>query len=679
MSFFTKENFDKAVGQIAKGTKEGAKVIGTAAEAGTDFVARKAGDLKTFAQEKHALYKETERIIEEGNETLNKFQAKEAAARSGLTQELENFRDLIERMDKGPLLLYAKFCKYADTTPIASAGRHGDEEALYKPEVERAAGPVVSCAGTGAAAGATAGALAVGAMTALGSASTGTALASLSGAAYGHALLAAFGGGSLAAGGLGMAGGAVVLGSIVAVPAAAATAWAAAWKVDKDYEKAQTFVKEVIEYGERVDAECLRLDSIRRAFRALGAEMYSFCGFFHEMLNMAAVAEAVGDSSAYRVILEEAAMTLIGFMEIPIEKDGKLSPAFEPAFSDMCEKAVKCHTRLYEYSISLNSREQKSMAVAAQYDISVYVDDIKSHIDEVARSMGKGIHEHIRGVERHLDSIDETLGSIKADILSYGREITALQRELSEKLPSQTSDSAAFEEALSEFADKVIGRLMESAALSGNVLREAQKKKLSAKFGADWERLMPLSKKYLITAKVMYSQMEAITEDMDYSGVCLLAAKALEIELKKRFFDEYSRYVEERFPFAMYPEKWPSCFADRDVRNGAYKRSRKKFTLGSMPYICGIKMPGHVTDKMHEQDCKIMMEYAEEKLLKPEAAADKRVQMLQEIAEQAAIVTEKYRNPAAHTNALKEKEARECFDMLIDVERVMQKMMAVFA
>ena len=240
-------------------------------------MARKAGDLKTFAQEKHALYKETERIIEEGNETLNKFQAKEAAARSGLTQELENFRDLIERMDKGPLLLYAKFCKYADTTPIASEGRHGDEEALYKPEVERAAGPVVSCAGTGAAAGATAGAMAVGAM---------TALASLSGAAYGHALLAAFGGGSLAAGGLGMAGGAVVLGSIVAVPAAAATAWAAAWKVDKDYEKAQTFVKEVIEYGERVDVECLRLDSIRRAFRALGAEMYSFCGFFHEMLNM---------------------------------------------------------------------------------------------------------------------------------------------------------------------------------------------------------------------------------------------------------------------------------------------------------------------------------------------------------------------------------------------------------
>lgn len=57
-----------------------------------------------------------------------------------------------------------------------------------------------------------------------GVASTGTALASLSGAAAQSATLAWFGGGSLAAGGAGAAGGAALIGGVVAVPALAVVA-----------------------------------------------------------------------------------------------------------------------------------------------------------------------------------------------------------------------------------------------------------------------------------------------------------------------------------------------------------------------------------------------------------------------------------------------------------------------
>ena len=71
--------------------------------------------------------------------------------------------------------------------------------------------------------GAGAGALtafgAYGATMTFATASTGTAIASLSGAAATNATLAFLGGGSLAAGGLGMAGGTMVLGGVVAGPA----------------------------------------------------------------------------------------------------------------------------------------------------------------------------------------------------------------------------------------------------------------------------------------------------------------------------------------------------------------------------------------------------------------------------------------------------------------------------
>ena len=47
-----------------------------------------------------------------------------------------------------------------------------------------------------------------------------------------------------------------------------------------------------------------------------------------------------------------------------------------------------------------------------------------------------------------------------------------------------------------------------------------------------------------------------------------------------------------------------------------------------------------------------------------------------------AIVTKlktKYRNPAAHTNELKFIQAQECFDMIVDVEKILKKMMDTFS
>lgn len=66
--------------------------------------------------------------------------------------------------------------------------------------------------------GGLAGLAAYGGVQVLATASTGTALSALSGAAATNATLAWFGGGSLATGGLGMAGGTMVLGGIVAGP-----------------------------------------------------------------------------------------------------------------------------------------------------------------------------------------------------------------------------------------------------------------------------------------------------------------------------------------------------------------------------------------------------------------------------------------------------------------------------
>ena len=120
----------------------------------------------------------------------------------------------------------------------------------------------------GLASGAMAGALtafgAYGAAGALATASTGTAIASLSGAAATNATLAFFGGGSLAAGGLGMAGGTAVLGGLVAGPALAVLGFVAGAKASKNLDAANANYAKAKEFEEEMKTAAALCYGIRR-------------------------------------------------------------------------------------------------------------------------------------------------------------------------------------------------------------------------------------------------------------------------------------------------------------------------------------------------------------------------------------------------------------------------------
>lgn len=114
---------------------------------------------------------------------------------------------------------------------------------------------------------------------ALATASTGTSIASLSGVAASNAALAAIGGGSLATGGLGMAGGTAILGGVVAAPVLLAAGWAyssyAEKKLDKAFEaidecdkvidnfkRAAPILQQIMEYSKKIHHELQRFYGI---------------------------------------------------------------------------------------------------------------------------------------------------------------------------------------------------------------------------------------------------------------------------------------------------------------------------------------------------------------------------------------------------------------------------------
>lgn len=121
-------------------------------------------------------------------------------------------------------------------------------------------------------AGATSGA-AGGALTAFGAysaaatfatASTGTAISTLSGAAASNATLAFFGGGSLASGGMGMVGGAAVLGGLVAGPALMVMGLFVGAMGGKNLETAKINAAEATEACEQMESGAVQCVAIRR-------------------------------------------------------------------------------------------------------------------------------------------------------------------------------------------------------------------------------------------------------------------------------------------------------------------------------------------------------------------------------------------------------------------------------
>ena len=131
---------------------------------------------------------------------------------------------------------------------------HIDEQSFG--ELKEMQAMAASIAG-GVASGATIGAItafgAYGGAMAFGAASTGTAIASLSGIAATNATLAFLGGGSLAVGGLGIAGGTAVLGGLVAGPALAVMGFIIGAKASANKDKAYSNLAQAKEFREEME------------------------------------------------------------------------------------------------------------------------------------------------------------------------------------------------------------------------------------------------------------------------------------------------------------------------------------------------------------------------------------------------------------------------------------------
>lgn len=126
----------------------------------------------------------------------------------------------------------------------------------------------IASSGLGVTGGATSGALAAfgayNGVMALGAASTGTSISTLSGAAATNATLAWLGGGPLAAGGYGIAGGTMVLGAVAAGPAMLIAGWYMGAKASKNLDDAKSNIAQAKAFEADVDNTITAVNGITK-------------------------------------------------------------------------------------------------------------------------------------------------------------------------------------------------------------------------------------------------------------------------------------------------------------------------------------------------------------------------------------------------------------------------------
>ena len=207
----------------------------------------------------------------------------------------------------------------------------------------------------GAAAGVAGGALtavgAYGAAMTFASASTGTAISALSGAAATNATLAFFGGGSLASGGLGMAGGMYVLGGLVAGPALMVMGMITEAKSKEKLEKAISNKAQADEIVESLNAASVQCSAIRRRtymFYNLLAHLDAL--FLPQVWKMQDIVETEGiDYRAYTLESKKAiaaaastACTIKAVLDTPIlTPEGELTEASENVTKEIGDRIYK--------------------------------------------------------------------------------------------------------------------------------------------------------------------------------------------------------------------------------------------------------------------------------------------------------------------------------------------------
>lgn len=291
----------------------------------------------------------------------------------------------------------------------------------------------------------------------------------------------------------------------------------------------------------------------------------------------------------------------------------------------------------------------------------------------------------------HKEEMD-AIADVKTDLSNQIAELSAqLQpcRELAsgilDSLPEGDEDSPLAERLYaltSSISAKVLEkqygseRLPEAGAIRGE---------LKQLFDPIWDRLDPRTQRELFSAKMSYQLLaqKGCGNDIDFSGVCTLASKAMEVECEKYFYKRFRQYIFEQTPEKRRDAQFVEALS---LTPEAEKQSKQRggFTLGSVQHILKPRCDREKGElEPYKRYMAVLTSYARERLFSPGVGADlmddRQIQnILWKYVDYVNTVKNRYRNPSVHKELVSQQSALSCLDYVVDVEKKLKEMVSAF-
>lgn len=308
--------------------------------------------------------------------------------------------------------------------------------------------------------------------------------------------------------------------------------------------------------------------------------------------------------------------------------------------------------------------------------------DSKFHKFEMGfASFQREMYENLDGFEGRMHERFDTLEQKLDEILDQINECMTIIEDYQKDVKTRLDDTVTteeFDKIMSDFTNDCVEQIKKyTDNYTTTQLYKTEEYHLKRSFGDDaWKKLSPNSQNYLTTAKFTYSQMRS-SERMDYSGVCLLVTKALELELSTRFRKKFLEYLKDKDL-----DEYPPSLINKKYNRPIYKN---EFTLGTAVHLFGF-VPKSQMKNIKQNDIEeynknhsITTDYTRQRLFKNFSDDEKKIrETLLKYGEYVEAIRVDYRNPAAHTNKLTKINADECFEFVLDSEKVLREMLDSF-
>ena len=269
-------------------------------------------------------------------------------------------------------------------------------------------------------------------------------------------------------------------------------------------------------------------------------------------------------------------------------------------------------------------------------------------------------------------TIEDKIDDIHLKINTISNQITDIQ-STTERLIENAQSTEEIEKIIERYIDRCIDNIMNYYKnFTEDQIYKMEKTKLIYSIGDEgWNKMCEKSKTFLITSKVMYNHLITMEDIIDYSGICVLVTKALEVEIHKRFFTNFLDYLYIKYgtnygkyhTALLYQKRKPLL--------------SEKFTMGNIAFVMCYYENRYDTDDQKMNNKLKLIEYCKEYIFS-NYNEDEIEELLTKYASSIEEIREKYRNPSAHTNEIKRVNAEECFNLVLDVEKLLKIMLDSF-